>query len=135
MNTINTCLSRSSRWMFGLLLAGLLLTANCGGGSEQATPIPSGQTTPTSTRMLPIVTPTPNILASPKPTSEQETASPAAVSSGREGDTYVVEAGDTLGSIADKFDITVDALKDANGIDDPNTLTAGQSLTVPVSGN
>lgn len=71
--------ARSPRWVPCILLTGLLLTAGCGGG--EATPNPSTQTTPTSTQMLPIVTPTPNILASPS-SDEQEKASPAAESSG-----------------------------------------------------
>lgn len=83
MNGTNARLPQSPRWVLCLLLlTGILLAAGCGGGGGQATPSPSAQTTPASTRMLPIVTPTPNIPASPKPSGEQETASPAAESPG-----------------------------------------------------
>jgi murein DD-endopeptidase MepM/ murein hydrolase activator NlpD len=45
---------------------------------------------------------------------------------------YVVQTGDTLFSIAQKFETTVDALQQANNITDPNTLTPGQKIQVPV---
>lgn len=44
---------------------------------------------------------------------------------------YVVVAGDTLGGIASRFGTSVDALAQANGISDPNTLQVGQSLNLP----
>jgi LysM repeat protein len=47
---------------------------------------------------------------------------------------YVVKGGDTLGSIAVEFDVTVEAIMQANGLDDPNSLSVGQSLVIPVEG-
>jgi len=47
---------------------------------------------------------------------------------------YVVEGGDTLGNIALKFDVSVDAIMKANGLTDPNSLSVGQSLVIPVEG-
>ncbi|WP_040666173.1 hypothetical protein [Nitrolancea hollandica] len=70
MNGANARLPRSSSWVLCLLLTGILLTAGCGDGGGQATPSPSAQATPASTRMLPIVTPTPNIPASPTSSGE-----------------------------------------------------------------
>lgn len=43
---------------------------------------------------------------------------------------YIVESGDTLYSIAKKFNISVDYLKTSNNLD-TNTLTIGQTLIVP----
>lgn len=43
---------------------------------------------------------------------------------------YTVESGDTLYSIAKKFNISVDYLKTSNNLD-TNTLTIGQTLIVP----
>jgi len=45
--------------------------------------------------------------------------------------TVVVEAGDSLGKIAARFDRTVDQFMRANGISDPNRLQVGQILVVP----
>ena len=47
------------------------------------------------------------------------------------GGNYVVQAGDTVNSIASANAITADELMKANGITDPSTLTIGQTLNVP----
>ena len=44
---------------------------------------------------------------------------------------YTVEAGDSLGSIAIQFGVTTVALIEANGIEDPNSLTVGSELLIP----
>jgi LysM repeat protein len=49
--------------------------------------------------------------------------------------TYVVKDGDSLGTIAQQFDVAVDDIMDANGITDPNLLYVGQSLIIPVAGS
>jgi rare lipoprotein A len=45
------------------------------------------------------------------------------------GGTYVVQSGDTLTGIAAELGTTAGALAAANGIEDPNFLYAGQTLT------
>lgn len=47
---------------------------------------------------------------------------------------YVVQPGDTLSEIAQRFGSSVDALVRANGIDDPDLIFAGQILCVPPRG-
>ncbi len=47
---------------------------------------------------------------------------------------YEVQFGDTLGSIALQFDVSVDDIMAANGLTDPNALTVGQTLVIPVGG-
>lgn len=47
--------------------------------------------------------------------------------------TYVVESGDTLWDIAQRFGTTVEALVEANGLEDAADLTVGQQLTIPES--
>ncbi|KRE91138.1 hypothetical protein ASG89_34415 [Paenibacillus sp. Soil766] len=46
--------------------------------------------------------------------------------------TYKVSRGDTLFQIAKSFEIAVDDLISANSISNPNQLTIGQSLTIPL---
>jgi LysM repeat protein len=47
------------------------------------------------------------------------------------GSTYVVQPGDTLYSIAVRYDTTVQALVVANNLSSPNLIYVGQTLTVP----
>lgn len=48
-----------------------------------------------------------------------------------EEQTYTVEPGDTLGSIANQFDLTMADLLAANWITDPDTVVVGQRLIIP----
>lgn len=45
--------------------------------------------------------------------------------------TYVVQPGDTMNGIALELGVSAEALMDANGLTDPDTLSAGQVLIVP----
>lgn len=47
--------------------------------------------------------------------------------------THVVKPGESLSSIAAQYGTTVSAVSRANGISNPNFLTIGQVLTIPVS--
>ena len=47
---------------------------------------------------------------------------------------HVVESGDTLASIARRFDTSVDTLAVSNGLDDANLIRIGQELEVPSAG-
>jgi murein DD-endopeptidase MepM/ murein hydrolase activator NlpD len=46
---------------------------------------------------------------------------------------YTVQSGDTLGSIAEKFGVSIDDLVTLNAIDDPNVLAPGTQLVIPAS--
>jgi len=47
---------------------------------------------------------------------------------------YIVQPGDTLGHIAQRFGTTVDAIARANNIANVNRLSVGQVLNIPTSG-
>lgn len=49
----------------------------------------------------------------------------------QEGPTYLVQQGDTLGSIALQFGVDINELQSINQISDPNALDIGQRLTIP----
>ena len=51
-------------------------------------------------------------------------------SNGTDNDTYTVKSGDTLYGIANKYNTTVDAIKDLNNLTS-NTLSIGQTLKIP----
>jgi murein DD-endopeptidase MepM/ murein hydrolase activator NlpD len=46
---------------------------------------------------------------------------------------YIVQAGDTLYSIALKFNTTMEAIQQANKLPNPNTLAVGQRLIIPTA--
>lgn len=46
---------------------------------------------------------------------------------------YVVQTGDSLGAIADKFNSTIEAIMEENNLTDPNALFVGQILNIPVN--
>lgn len=50
-----------------------------------------------------------------------------------DGETYTVQAGDTLWAIAAEHGTTVDAIVDASDISDANLIVVGQELTIPAS--
>ena len=47
---------------------------------------------------------------------------------------YIVESGDTLASIAQRFNTTVDAIMEANVICNANRIFTGEALIIPVPG-
>ena len=92
-----------------------LLLGGCGGGDggEEVTSNPNA--IPTAT--LPNPLPEPRILGGSQLPVQ--------------GDSYTVERGDNLDSIARRFGTTVDALVEANDIEDPTSLFVGQELVIP----
>lgn len=94
-------------------------TARARGGS--GTPVVTAAYTP-----RPVATATPSPAESPQPTTAP-TAAPG-------GQTYTVQPGDTLFSIALSFGLTVEELAQANQITDPSTIYAGQVLIIPSAG-
>lgn len=86
------------------------------------TPVPTASPSPT-----PLPPATPLATATPSPQAPAPTPPPPPVAQR----TYTVAAGDTLGSIANLFGTTVEALMAANGISDPDHIVEGQLLTIP----
>jgi len=129
--------------LVAVLLAGLMagLMAGCG-GSDEVGPAPTtvgelfaGSTATTTTEGLAIAGWTHRDLPGMRAALDACVAS-VDVGSATAGDeegprTVVVESGDSLGKIADRFDRTVDQFMRANGISDPNRLQIGQVLVVP----
>jgi hypothetical protein len=118
--------SRSQRrlppWLLGAFLALVVLVA--GGGFLLSRVVPS-LGTPAAT---PTVVPAPT--AAPQAAVEAPAAEAGAEPT-RESTMYTVEPGDSLGSIAEQFNTTVDALLEANNFDNPDLLVVGQRIIVP----
>lgn len=85
--------------------------------THTATPTPTDTATPTDT---PIPAPTDTHTPTPSPTPPYST--------------YVVQAGDTLSSIASRFGTTADAVKELNGLTS-DIITIGQQLLIPSGEN
>ena len=45
--------------------------------------------------------------------------------------TYTVQSGDTLASIADRFNVSVDDIVSANNITNPDIISIGQQFVIP----
>jgi nucleoid-associated protein YgaU len=115
----------------------LVVGVACGGGAASAptlTAVPSG-----SPAAVPAPSPQRPPLASPVPSPSVAASSPAATATVVEaaGDTYEVQSGDTLATIAQQFygDSTqwrriYDANKDAIGAD-PDKLKLAMTLKIP----
>jgi len=85
--------------------------------------------TPTPPPSIPAPTPTLAIVAE---ATHTPTASPVASPTPLPPLLYTVQAGDTLGAIAQTYDVSVEELMDINDLTDPNKLSIGQTLIIPV---
>ena len=56
---------------------------------------------------------------------------PAAAQTPVSGPVYIVQAGDTLSTIAARFNVSINDLMSANNISNPNLLAVGQQLVIP----
>ena len=59
-----------------------------------------------------------------------DSATPEPAPSGN-GDSYTIQPGDTLSWIANHFGVPMDAIQQANSIDNPGLIIAGHTLTIP----
>ena len=107
------------RIALALLCASLAALASACGGDEPAAP--------TGATGTPVAIPTATPFAQlPAPVIVTAVAGPSAG-----GDlTYIVEPGDSLSEIAARFDTTVEAISEANGLTDID-LIVGQELIIP----
>jgi LysM repeat protein len=110
-------------FLAAVTIAVILIKAGLNGGSGSTTtvgalPTTSTATKPATTTKLVLTTPTGTLTG-----TTTETTTPGA-------DYYVVQSGDTLGSIAQKYSTTVDELVALNPGVDPTALHIGQKIRV-----
>jgi LysM repeat protein len=74
---------------------------------------------------------TPNLAAPPSGTVAPELTESAAAD---EPVVHVVQSGETLNIIGARYGVTVEDIMQANGLDNPDFISAGQQLTIPVGG-
>lgn len=133
MHNSDNAFARGSELIVGLLVVAfivfllwvVLLRPQETARPPQPTPIPglpSPITDPNKAFITAIATPTPEPLPTETPTP-RPTRTPTA-------QIYVVQPGDTLSRIAERFGVTVDALAKANLIVNRDALQVGQELTI-----
>lgn len=108
------------------------------GASAQAAPQSSSQPSslPSPTPQLLVVPPTPTAATPPRPTPSpsppavsEPSPTPFSIPAPQE---YVVQAGDTLTTIAQQFGVSLSELIESNEIEDPNVISVGQRLQIPI---
>ena len=127
--------------VFALVLAGCF---GGGGGNDDE----SSETTVTTTAapvvsvvsvvtpvVPPVAPPTPTAAPAPAPTTAAPVVpTPTTAAPTSSSLTYTVQSGDTLAAIADRFNVSVDDIVDANSIDNPDVISVGQQLAIPTGG-
>jgi LysM repeat protein len=118
----------------GAIIAGSAIGLSACQSSGNTVASPSAAPTKTAIPMITIATPTPGKpgdsgSASTAPAANS-TPTPNLTTNGQNG-SYTVQPGDTLYGIAVHFNVSVQALMDANSITDPASLQAGQVLVIP----
>lgn len=108
-----------------LLAASAVLVAACGGGGDDDVGAPTPGAITNDGQPIPTATPYARV---PEPTIVSGVVASAPASSEV---TYLVEAGDTLSGIAERFETTVDAIMAQNELSDPTLIFVGQELTIP----
>ena len=99
----------------------LVLTAACGGDDTSGEERPNIEDTPTPTEVA-----LDNNDPEPTPTAVEPDVALDRL-------TYPVESGDTLGTIAARFDVPLGALIVVNAFDDPNLISIGQEIIIPTA--
>ena len=109
-----------------LAAAAALLLGACSGGSNNALEsVGTPAATAADGRPIPTATPYARV---PEPTIVSD---PAAGAPSTSHVTYVVEAGDTLSGVAERFDSTVADIMAENALTDATLIFVGQTLRIP----
>ncbi len=103
-----------------ILAAGLLLWG--------CAPEPPDATSTAAPSLTPYSTPTVEAAQPQSPPSTPTVAPP------QTPQTYTVQDGDTLGAIAQTYDVSIEDLILANELANPDVLYVGQELTIPIGG-
>jgi LysM repeat protein len=120
----------------GVIVLGLLVVGGLQLRSRAATPPVPPTLTPTATL---VATPTlpPTETPTPLPPTSTQTATPIPTQANTAvpPTVYKVRPNDTLGTIADKFDTTIEAIQAFNGLSDADVIQVGQDLQIPAAGS
>jgi LysM repeat protein len=122
-------------FLAAVTIAVVLIKAGLSGSSD-ASPTVGALPTSSSTTSTTLPTTTKLVLTTPGATASTSTTASTTSATTTTGTTvagaqyYVVQSGDTLGSVAQKYSTTVDQLLTLNPGIDPTTLRIGQRIRV-----
>lgn len=118
-----------------LSLAAVLFAAGCGRSAPETAQTVEETDVEPVTAGVQVVSEEP-IIVPPPTTAPPVTTSPTTATTvpAAPAGSYIVEAGDTLSVIADRFGVSIEALQTANGLSDVNTIRPGQELVIPAAG-
>ncbi len=105
-----------------------VLVAACNTQPAPTAEIQQSPIAKTTLTTAPTTTPTVGITATPRPVTPIASPTPTTTSTPT---LYTIQPGDTLLDVAIQFDLSVEAIQDANGIVDPRFLQIGQELVIP----
>jgi len=127
---------RRTPWLLVAIVAGVIVLLLAGGGiwlrsRAVATPPPTRTPVPTATE-----TPMPTETPTPAPPTNTPTPSlvPTQPNTPVPPTKYTVRAGDTLASIAERFNTTIERIQQFNNLRD-DVIQVGQVLQIPSSGS
>lgn len=112
-------------WTTAAVAAALAVLAGCG---QVITVAPTPTPAPTATIELAVVSATEEPTATPAPYTPAPTLTPTLTPTPI---FHTIAAGESLGAIASRYDVSISGLQEANGILDPRTLQIGQQLIIP----
>jgi LysM repeat protein len=108
-------------FLLAVTIAVLLIKSGLDNGSDQPAAVTPTTTTPTTTAAAPTTTIT---------LTDSSTGTVGTTTAPANAQYYVIQSGDTLGSIAAKYNTTVDQLTTLNPGVDPSALQPGQRIRV-----
>lgn len=117
------------------IAAGAALLAACGRSAPDGPEAlgEDGTAAEPSRAGIQVVSDNPVVAAVPTTAPPSTTTTPTSAMAA-ESTAYVVQPGDTLSAIADRFGVSVDAISQANSMTDVNDIKPGQELVIPTAG-
>ncbi len=114
--------------LIGAIGVGAIGGSPADGGAPGGVASPSASPSPTAT---PVPTPTPAPVPTPAPAPTPAPTPTPTATPAPSPIVHVVARGETLSSIAELYGVTVQAIEDANEIDNPSLIIVGQKLVIP----
>jgi len=120
----------------GVIVLALLVIGGLQLRSRAATPPAPPTSTPTATfTITPTLPPTETPIPRPSTSTPTATPIPTQPNTPVPPTIYKVRPNDTLGTIADRFNTTIDAIQAFNGLSDADVIQVGQELQIPAAGS
>ncbi len=112
-------LAKLNKYLVLVLSLALAILGGCSlGESSTPTPIPIPTITPLArVTIAPLPSPGPTVTLSPTPTSAPLI--------------HMVKSGDSLATLSEQYQTSVEAIMQANNLTDPHMIKIGQELVIP----